>query len=239
MVYNGRAVAMALLTLLCFFVFGCEKNPEREMDIKGLQQLSQRPWMPSDAKERARTVITKYQDRVHDQEPILIVAVLLRSEGSEKRELGLWAYDEDRDLAGFALREELRDLNGRVIELEERYPVFAHYPVIGVFDHCPVPVRVRDAGQRKDEGQWADYLDMDFDRIVKEQLPDRSPPDFWSRLWRLWEDTVPAVWISIPEADKVDVSLYVYDQAGHKSNVVNLLVNLVGNREPPQITAPK
>jgi hypothetical protein len=231
--------AAAVSILLCLSIGGCEKNPERETDIKGLQHLSQQAWMPSDARERTRTVIAKYQDHVRDQEPILIVAVLIKIEGSEKCELGLWAFDENRDLAGFAVREESHDPNGRVITLEEHYPVFAHDPAIGVFDHCPVPVHIRDAHQRKDEKQWADYLAIDFDRLVRERVPNRSSPNFWDGVWRLWEETLPAVWVSLPEAGKVDVSLYVYDEAGHKSNVVNLLVHPPGNREPPQIAVPK
>jgi hypothetical protein len=41
-----------------------------------------------------------------------------------------------------------------------------------------------------------------------------------------WEDTLPPVWISIPEPNSVVVSLYVYDKAGYRSNEVRLLDRL-------------
>lgn len=39
-----------------------------------------------------------------------------------------------------------------------------------------------------------------------------------------WEKKLTPVWISIPEPGKLDVYVYVYDRAGHKSELVEMTV---------------
>ncbi len=146
----------------------------------------------------------------------------------EKWDFALWVFDEDKDLSGFLVREESHGANGTTTVLEERYPAFVHLIptwIATAYERYSVPIRIRDAHQRKDEGQWTDYLSINFGKLVKEKLPDKSLPDFWYNFWRLWEDTVPVAWVSLPEPNQVDVSFCVYDKAGHKSNTVKLLVN--------------
>jgi hypothetical protein len=222
---RARVARWVVLVLFCFCVLGCGKDPAREIEIKELQQLSQRAWVPPDAKERIHSVLEVYQDHIRSPQPILIMATLIKSEGRERHELGLLAFDQHKDLAGFVVRETSHDPNGAVIVLEERYPIFAHYPLT-VSYHCHlVPVLVRDDHQRKDEKQWAEYLAIDWDRLVKARVRDRSSPTFWDSLWGVWNDTLPPVWISLPEQGRIEVSVWVFDRAGRESNVVNLLVN--------------
>jgi hypothetical protein len=218
-------VCSAMLSAVCSLAGGCDRDPAREMDIQGLQRLSQRAWAPSDAKERIARVIAKYHDGVRDAEPILIMATLTTQEGTQQHDFALWVFDEDKDLSGILVREESHGADGTTTVREEQYPVFAHLRPVWIataYGRYSVPIRIRDAHQRKDEKQWADYLAIDFEKLVKEKLADTSP-DFWYNFWRLWESTMPAVWISLPEPNRVDVSFYIYDKAGHKSNGVNLL----------------
>ena len=38
-----------------------------------------------------------------------------------------------------------------------------------------------------------------------------------------WVETLPEVWLSLPDPNKVEVDIYLYDKAGHKSNSVKLI----------------
>jgi len=229
LVWNWTVIVGAVvLMVLCFCAAGCDEDPTRDIEIRALQSLCQHPALPSDVRERARTALAKYQDQVQDRQPILIVARLITLQEMKKYDFALWVFDEDRDLAGFVVREEVHGLDGTTTTLEERYPIFAHLVptwIDYVYHDYSVPIRIRSTHQRKDEKQWADYAGMDFGKVVRDRLPDQSVDGFWSGFWTLWEETLPAVWMSLPEPNRVDVSFYVYDKAGNKSNIVKPLID--------------
>jgi hypothetical protein len=126
------------------------------------------------------------------------------------RYLLLDALDEDKDVVGFGIREEYTDVNGLKTVLTEEYPAFAHQMGSEVLPLRLCPVQIRDAGQRKNEQRWGEY--------VKGEGIDVSNP----RATELWRETFAPVWVSNPEPNKVDVYVYVYDKAGHKSDPLKL-----------------
>ena len=70
-------------------------------------------------------------------------------------------------------------------------------------------MKIRTANERKDEKLWQEYVSEDPLENIEEYVP--------------WEERVPPIYISIPEPDKVDVWIWIYDKAGHKSEPVKLL----------------
>lgn len=69
---------------------------------------------------------------------------------------------------------------------------------------------IRDADQRKDAQRWDEYVKGEGIDVSNLQATD------------LWRETFAPVWISIPEANRVDVYVYLYDKAGRKSEPFRL-----------------
>ncbi|MHC4336182.1 MAG: hypothetical protein ACYSUV_20900, partial [Planctomycetota bacterium] len=131
-----------------------------------------------------------------DREPILIRVGLDEAEGDEGARLWVGISDEDNDVAGIGIREEYVGPDGQINTLEETYPVFG-YRSIGAFQS--IPVVIRKAGQRKSEADWLEYLNRG--------------------IWNI--ERIPDLWISMPRPG-VRVKIWVYDHAGHKSDIVTL-----------------
>jgi hypothetical protein len=158
-------------------------------------------------KERARLALSRWQDQAINPEPILFWADLSRPVTA----LAINFFDEDMDVIGFGIEEHHIDPNGTKQVLTEEYPAFVHFqwPDVGILKI--VPIHVRDAGQQADTKKWDDYakgvgIDMNLEM---------------SREY--WKETLPPVWVSIPEPNVTDVCVYVYDRAGHKSEPVELM----------------
>ena len=161
--------------------------------------------------ERAEVALAKWQNKVVDPEPILIYALLERPSGLEQVFLRFMTFDEDLDLAGFGINEHHTCADGSTKEFMEQYPVFVNRP--GFFygaDIHIIPIHIRDADQHKPEQKWQEYLDgegIDLNRMKSGEY---------------WRNTLPEIWISIPEPNDVEVEVYIYDRAGHKSQPVKL-----------------
>ena len=224
-----HAVLSAALGLSCLLAVGCDRHPDYDLDA--LQKWAEASWMPADAKERIQEAMTKYQNGVRDPEPLLIVAGLSGME-SDGYYIHVWTYDEDEDVLGCIVREEpLRADDGQRM-LEEYYPTFIRGPIVGIAGGSSFPGHIRKGHERKDVKAWADYPDTDFERLEKELFaaaPKPPPSDNpfedprREHRFQFWEDTLPPVWISIPEPNHVKVWVSVYDKAGRKSNEVELL----------------
>jgi len=74
-----------------------------------------------------------------------------------------------------------------------------------------VPVDIRDADQQADKERWHSYM--------KGEGIDVNIP--MSREY--WEETLPSVLVSVPKPNTIEVNVYLYDRAGHKSEPVKLL----------------
>lgn len=157
--------------------------------------------------ELRRQALKNITNEVVDAEPILLKGVLVRAVGATEIHVGLIVVDEDHDLLGVGFREIVHGEDGHdEIRLEEEYPVFSHveWRASSQSETVRVPVRLRDSDQRKDMQAWDDYTDSPADRIPISRLSSQR-------------DTMPVMWVSLPESYRLDVEVYVYDRKGHKS----------------------
>jgi hypothetical protein len=199
--------------LLFYTVSACRKtSPEEEREdpvVYAVRKMVKTPVWPNDARRRADLAISKWQNGLVDPEPIVVNACLTRFEGYDEIDFAIMIFDEDRDVVGVGISERPVEASARNDRIEETYPVYFHTPFVDVADLHMVPFRVRTADKRKDEQLWQKYLESNYEELLQKHGS--------------WEATVPPVWLSIPEPNKVDVWVYVYDKAGNKSEPVKLL----------------
>jgi hypothetical protein len=158
-------------------------------------------------RERAKLALSKWQNQDTDPEPILFWAGIAQP----GKALGLLFHDEDMDVIGFGIDQYYVDANGTRQVLVEEYPVFVHFQWSDVGPLKIVPMQVRNSGQRADKERWNSY--MKGEGIDPNMAMSRE----------YWMENLPPVWVSVPEPNVVDVNVYVYDRAGHRSESVRLL----------------
>jgi hypothetical protein len=226
----GVALVLAMAALVLFWITRPdeerESQPRRDPELYALEQFRHYRWMPVDAKERVEQAVAKYRNKILDPEPILIAATLGKYTGIDRVYLHLLVFDECGDVTGFVVREEHHDPSGTSFVFDECYPVFTYLQPPGVADVLSVPVHIRDKDQRKDEERWANYCDNPSPTHAGESMGSGEVQRASGASATRWEDTLPPVWISIPEPNSVVISLHVYDRAGYRSNEVRLLDRL-------------
>lgn len=222
--------SLLLVSLLILVMFGCRgRKTHSDPIVHSLQEIIHRSGDRVNVRERARLAISKWQDDVLEPDPILIDVALTKAKvrDGERMFLMLVTFDEDADLVGFVIQEEHVDSNGIKTKILEKYPVFTHLDKCGgVVRFSFVPVLVRDENQRKPADQWEKYLSTPLQQL-KEEYMRRLKKKYWS-----WRDTLPTVWVSVPDPNRVDVQLCAFDRAGHLSERVSL------KREPRKVSRP-
>ena len=160
--------------------------------------------------QHAKPALSNWLNSTVDPEPILFYAILIHPSRSHEV---LWLHfiDEDMDVVGFLVEEHYTDANDKIHTLLEEYPVFAHGQWSNVIGSGKIPVSLRDAEQKADMEKWASYVQ------------DAGVDENESRSVKYWEEAMPTVWVSVPEPNKNDVNVYIYDQAGNRSEPVRLL----------------
>lgn len=225
-----RYTMVLCLFMVIFFLptlSGCRKDSSESEKYDpvawNLTDIVRNPDLPVDVKNRAELAISQWRNDVVDCKPILVHAVLGKPQGVDKVFLALIIFDEDRDTVGFVIKEEYVDSNGVHTTLEEDYPAYVHCLPFEVVDAHGVVIQIRDKHQHKDEELWSEYVNTEFEQLVNKYIrsDDFSIESFYPG--RFWEDTLPPVWVSIPEPNKVDVWVYVYDKAGNRSEAVRCL----------------
>ncbi len=217
----------AYVVLFVFTVPGCER---RDTDVHGLpdrssdyvEQFLMRGTQnaPDDSvwKKYRNMALEKWQNGVLDPEPILLGVQLSKSSKDHRPYLTVVTFDEDRDIAGVGVEEQLSDANGRKTEvIVEEYSIAAHLnqsDAIDVICTLRVPVQIRDAAQRKDPNAWEQYVAHPFDYSTGTERVKR------------WRQDLPPIWISAPKPHAVNIRIYAYDRAGHKSDAVEALNRL-------------
>jgi hypothetical protein len=76
-------------------------------------------------------------------------------------------------------------------------------------------ISIRDAGQRKDERAWQEFV---LRHEQKSGGPVAGTNRRGSAVPEVQSEESPPVWISIPEPNGVKVFMSVYDRAGNESN---------------------
>jgi hypothetical protein len=204
---------LSIVLFSAMAIFGCRavKTPEQDPNAYVTEELANfTNWSVPDsaAKQRAQLALSQWQNGVLDREPILLAAILTKAQGASMPEIVLFAFDEDKDLLGIGVIERQKD----GAEYAEEYPVYVHARPSRVIDTRPVPVYLRNKGQQKDESRWEEYVRGD--KI-----------DEWSirHVDRYYQDTMPPVYVSLPDPNKVDVLVYLYDRGGNKSPPVEVV----------------
>jgi hypothetical protein len=200
--------ALLVVVILVPAISGCKRDPVLD-DLKRLKEESKGKGY-SAVGQRYELALSKWQNHTVDPEPILINAGL-----GKPRVLpvfvGLITFDEDKDVVGLGIKEEYAEVNGIKTTLTEEYPAFVHRMQPDALCFRFFPVQIRDSDQRKNTQRWEEYvkgegIDVNDVRVLKR-----------------WRETLPPVWVSIPKSNTVNVYVYIYDQAGHKSNPIKLL----------------
>jgi hypothetical protein len=226
---NKNVYVLFVYIIISLWLTGCEKSPKLgDYHMKQFERWSRLPWA-ADAKERIQYAIDTYKNKTMDRTPILVYAGLGKPVGSEEIKILLFVLDEDKDLLGFTVNEVSQDPNGTPVSLEEDYPIFAHCPAVGVANGYGFSISARNDEQRKDERLWADHVGTDFGALVRKQIGPEPPEpsvdwfrEYDDRMFELWKSSVPPIYISIPDSDKINVKIHIYDKAGNISNTVEL-----------------
>jgi hypothetical protein len=228
---NKNVYILFIYLIISLWLTGCKKSSKLgDHNMAQFERWSRLPWAAV-AKERIQHAIDTYKNKTMDSTPILVWAGLGKPVGSEEIKIYLFILDEDIDLLGFTVNEVSTDPNGTSVALEEDYPIFAHCPMaVAEVNGYGFSISARNDEQRKDERLWADHVGMDFDARVKEQAGPEPPESAdWSRYsqyadrrFELWKSSLPPIYISIPDSDKINVKIHVYDKAGNISNTVQL-----------------
>jgi hypothetical protein len=207
-------IIILVQTLLVGFllIVGCKDSGilnDREMIEKLLTGLNLND--VNDIRNNANLAISKYENKRIETEPILIYALFRQSNEIEPTILHLLTYDEDEDILGIGINEKYIDPNGTETNLNEEYPIFLfRNPPKGASPRI-IPVQIRNLGQLKSEQLWDQYIageGIEMDRILNQLY---------------WKSSLPAVWISLPDPNKTEVEIYIYDKAGHKSQPMKLI----------------
>lgn len=225
---NGIYVVIRSFLLVLVVMSGCRKDSPKVDDIDtvvfALTSMKKGD-LSHEIEHRADLALSLWGNRALDPVPILVSAILAKPEGYDEIDLLLGIFDEDDDVIGIGVKEGYvhPDVVHKV--LEETYPVFAHCPSSNIADMYIVPTSIRTAEQQKDLQLWQKYVSADYNDLVCEyisatDLTSEHPLDILPSVYRA---LLPPVWISIPEPNKVDVWVYVYDKAGNKSEAVRLL----------------
>lgn len=203
--------------ILTMEAVGCRRDPVLAA-LTGFDKYAKEKG--DDVQEKhAELALSRWKNRRVDREPILLVAQLGKPIGMETVKLNLLTFDEDEDIVGLGIIEEYVDANGLKATLTEEYPALGPLmdPKDTALQLLYPTVQIRSAGQRKDIERWKEYVNAK-PRNIHAKL-DEVPSGY------RWPD-MPAIWISTPDPNHVDVYVYIYDQQGHKSDPL-LVVNFV------------
>lgn len=200
------------ICLAAMSLCGCTHHTEETPDPVVEQFRSFRPKSAA-IKERIELAISLRQNGVVDSQPILLSADIIDDADLGGGQVGfaiaLAFYDEDEDVVGCVIREERAAPDGSRQALVEKYPVLMYYPTDGPLQVRYVPIQVRTSDQQKDDQQWKEYTETDR----RGKISARGGMEYFL-------ETLPPVYVSVPEPNHTDVLMYLYDQAGHESDPV-------------------
>ena len=209
--YTFAILALILIFVGCIFLLIGRRDDGILNDREAIQELLKVRSLSDydDISNNAQIAISKYENKIIDTNPVLIYALLTRPIESDY-DIDLLIYHEGEDLLGIGINETYIDSNGLETELIEEYPVFLFLsPKKGAIPWM-IPTKIRDSDQIKSEQRWKEYTfgeGIEMDKI-------------WDAEY--WTSSLPEVWISIPEPNKVEVEVYLYDKAGNKSKPVKV-----------------
>lgn len=211
---NGERIPrkpVAIIGVLLLGACGCRRAPDGAGSDTVVEELNRiRPVaVRYGCEDRIEKVLAMRTDNVTDSQPVLLIGVVSEDPGLMPTTVWLCLYDEEVDILGLGIQERYVGADGESAMLVEEYPVFMHRPASGSYDYRGLPLHIRDAGQRKDMALW--------DRYVAGEGIETGRAKSRAEYYR---ETLPPIWMSIPDPNTVDVHLYLYDRAGNKSELV-------------------
>lgn len=205
---------------------GCKKQDSNnqalvvELAASALNSMAERA-APQEKRVRAQTALSKLQNAVVDPEPLLISAVIGFPEPN-RPVLSVVCFDEDRDIRGLRIKEQYSNPNGMPITLEEDYPVFVNALKPFILECVTYPVQIRDKQQRKDKYLWLEHVNRNLDGLIREYVDKRQHDANGASPIEVTEAMQPSIYVSIPDSNRVYVSIAAYDRAGHESMSIAL-----------------
>jgi hypothetical protein len=224
--HTGRLPSWVILFAIGTMLIGCRERGvtwddiDRPKAIADLTRIAERHWLP-EQQERAKAALLELRNTVVDTKPIFVCAMLAFEDPNEFR---LWftCFDEGRDLRGIRLREQQEDVKGIVTTLEEDYPIFLDLPKSLTVEQRLIPVRIRDAHQRKDELSWLRYENYRLNALIQETLAKDKRNASGTALRQMPDMEMPPIYVSIPDPNRVRVEICAYDRAGQKSDWIEV-----------------
>jgi hypothetical protein len=193
----------SIIILLGLLAGGC-KEKSNKFDVGAFFQRVKIQFKNFiDVTKNIETATSKYENNQVDQAPVILWAFLLNYLRDGLGSLDIECYDEDKDLVGIGIKERYLDLNGKETTLIEEYPVMVRLKSQTFPIGISLRVKIRNSDQRKSEQNWNDYIEKEGNNKL----------DFiTSRM------NFPDIWISLPDANKTEVEMYIYDKKGNRSN---------------------
>lgn len=198
-----------LLVLTCCLT-GCKDKDidinalRRDSSIKYCKSLLDNPKISVRTKDLASLALKNWEKKVSNPNPILIRALLGTTRDESKTYLCLGISDGIGNVIGIGIRERHIQSNGEVAIIEETYPAFEFGELRKTSDRL-VPVVIRKNNERKSDIEWDDYLKS---KPLSKNLSTKRP--------------IPELRVSIPKPGNIEVEIWIYDRAGHKSETIPL-----------------
>lgn len=222
-----RVLLLSCILPLVLSLGGCRKDQEddfrafeKEVAVGQLTDL-----VKSDdptARGRAEAALSELENAVCDAKPILLHAGL-GADDSDEALLRITCFDEDQDLRGLSIKECHLDPNGATRIVEERYPVFVTYLTTPLLPALMFTVQIRDRGEVKDDKAWQDFMILALDEYVRLVAEGQNVRNMTASS-TVPEVTMPPIWVSIPEPNRVRVWVSAYDRAGHESESFEITI---------------
>jgi len=188
-------IIIFFLILLIGLIYGCDEQSSKKKDPRQVQVedfckgILMSADYPESTKKLAVRTLENWANDVIDPDPVLLVAGYVEDKG--RYAVFLYMSDEEFNIEGITVFERCLETGET---LEEDYPLFLFFNT----GHAQfVPFSRREAGQRKNQEAWEEYV--------------TNGPIVEPR---------PEVFISLPRENELEVELEIYDKKGNRSNRV-------------------
>ena len=185
-----------------------------------LTSAAQKNTWPSDMRNRAKAALAKLDNGTLDIEPILLRAIIDVVEPNNEPALFIIFFDESKDLRGLRIKEHYIDSTGSITTLEEDYPVFVNTLSTIIAANVRFPIHIRDNNQRKDKCAWLEYANLNLDELIRINIDERHRDNSNIRPQGIPFVKTPPIYISVPDSNRVNVEISVYDRPGNESDSI-------------------
>ena len=226
---NIRISFPLVTTAILITLSGCKKENvdlEELMDHGArdlLTSAAKKTAWPPDMRSRAKAALAKLDNGILDTEPILLRAIIDTVEPNNEPALFIIYFDENKDLRGLRIKERYIDPNGSITTLEEDYPVFVNTLSTIIAAYIRFPIHIRDKDQRKDKYAWLEYSNRNLDELIRLNIDERQRNSSDNHPQDIPFKKTPPIYISVPDPNKVNVEISIYDKAGNESDSIELL----------------